>query len=105
MRDTSNELRDSSLITQNDKSWSIHQQSWPVSDKKFLEEEEISVAIQVNGKVRDILVIRKDTINDKDVIEKMALESKKIQKFLAGKSVEKSVYIPGKVLNFVTGPD
>ncbi|MCR4305796.1 MAG: class I tRNA ligase family protein, partial [Candidatus Daviesbacteria bacterium] len=81
--------------------WSIHQQPWPESDKKYLEEEEYSIAVQVNGKVRDILLTQKDIISSKEVVEKMALESQKAQKFLAGKSVKKVVYIPGKVISFV----
>lgn len=81
--------------------WSIHQQSWPKFDNKYLEEEEFAVAIQVNGKVRDVLLIQKDILNNKEVIEKMALESQKSQKFLQGKSVKKSVYVPGKIISFV----
>lgn len=81
--------------------YSIHQQSWPKFDNKYLEEEELSVAIQVNGKVRDILVIGKDIINNKDVVEKMARQSQKVQKFLEGKFVKKTVYVPGKIVSFV----
>jgi leucyl-tRNA synthetase len=81
--------------------FSIHQQSWPESDNKFLEEEEFSIAVQINGKVRDVLLTQKDIISNKEVVEKMALESQKVQKFLAGKSVKKIVYIPGKIISFV----
>lgn len=84
---------------------SIHSQSWPQSDNKYLEEEEISVAVQVNRKVRDILVIGKDIVNNKEVVEKMARESEKVQKFLEGKSVKKIVYIPGKIISLVVSPD
>lgn len=83
--------------------WSIHKQSWPKFDNKYLEDEELAVAIQVNGKVRDVLLIQKDIISNKEVVEKMALESKKVQKFLEGKSVKKSVYVPGKIVSLVTG--
>lgn len=85
--------------------WSIHKQSWPKFDNKYLEEEEISIAVQVNGKVRDILMIQKDIISDKEVVEMMALESKKAQKFLEGKIVKKTVYVPGKIISFVVSPD
>lgn len=83
--------------------WSIHKQSWPKFASKFLEEEEISVAVQINGKVRDVLVIQKDIVNSKEVVEKMAMMSKKVQKFLEGKTVEKIVYIPGRIVSLVTG--
>ncbi|MDO8576723.1 MAG: leucine--tRNA ligase [Candidatus Daviesbacteria bacterium] len=84
---------------------SIHQQSWPKSDKKYLEEEEFKIAVQVDGKVRDVLLTQKDILSNKEVVEKMARESQKTRKFLEGKSVKKIVYIPGKVFNFVTSPD
>lgn len=87
--------------TSRDGKWSIHQQSWPEFDSKYLKEEQISVIIQINGKVRDILLIHKDILNNKEVVEKKALESVKINKFLNGYSVKRSVYIPGRVLNLV----
>ncbi len=80
---------------------SIHKQSWPQFDNKYTEEQELSILVQVNNKVRDILMIQKDIISNKDVIEKMAKESEKVQKFLEGKSVKKIVYIPGKVISFL----
>lgn len=81
--------------------YSVHQQSWPKFDNKYLEEEEVVVVVQVNGRVRDTLMISKDIVSDSEVVEKMAKESQKVQKFLEGKDVKKSVYIPGKVLSLV----
>ncbi len=81
--------------------WSIHQQSWPEFDNKFLKDEEISIAVQINGKVRDIFTIQNDLVGNREVVEKMAFEREKIQRFLAGKSVKKTVYIPGKIISFV----
>ncbi len=88
--------------------YSIHEQSsstskhsWPQFDNKYLEEEEISIAIQINGKVRDSLMIQKDIINNREVIEKMAKESAKVSKFLHGQSVKKVIYVPGKIISFV----
>ncbi len=87
--------------TETPTNWSIHQQSWPEFDKNQLEEEEIAVAVQVNGKVRDVLLIQKDLLGNREVVEKMAKESQKVQKFLAGKFVKKSVYVPGKIVSLV----
>jgi len=81
--------------------WSIHQQSWPKFDNKYLEEETFSMPVQVNGKVRDVLLIKFDILNNRSVIEKKAKESAKIKKFLAGETVKKIVYIPGKIINIV----
>ncbi|MBI2018931.1 leucine--tRNA ligase [Candidatus Daviesbacteria bacterium] len=82
--------------------YSIHQQSWPKFDNKYLEEEETLVVVQVNGKVRDTILIQKDIINNKEIVQNLAIASKKAQKFLAEKSVKKTIYVPGKIISFVT---
>ncbi len=81
--------------------WSIHQQPWPKYDEKYLEEEEITIVVQVNGKVRDNLVIQKDIINNNKDIEKLAKESPKIQKYILEKEILKVIYVPGKIINLV----
>lgn len=81
--------------------YSIHQQSWPKSDNKILEEEEVSVVVQVNGKVRETVVIQKDMIDNKEVVEKLAKASSRVKKFLEGSVVKKTVYVSGKIINFV----
>lgn len=81
--------------------YSIHQHSWPTFDSKYLEQEQFTVVIQVNGKVRDTIMIEKDILSDKEVVEKMAKERPKINKFLVQNSVKKTVHIPGRVINFV----
>lgn len=89
--------------------YSIHQQSWPEFAKENLEEEEVTVVVQINGKVRDNLLIQKDIAKDSKVVEKMARELPKVAKYLDGKEVKKTVYIPVKmsgapanaVINFV----
>ena len=88
-------------FAQDKQNWSVHQQSWPEFDEKYLEEEEITIAVSVNGKLRDQFVIQKDIANDRKVVEKMAKELPKIQKYLEGKEVKKTVYIPVKIINFV----
>lgn len=80
---------------------SIHQQYWPKFDNKYLEEKEVSIPVQIDGKVRDLLLIQKDIINNKEIVEKMAKQSRKVQKFLEGKSVKNVVYVPGKIISLV----
>ncbi len=80
---------------------SIHQQSWPKFDNKYLEEEELTIVVQVNGKIRETLLIQKDIKKDREEVENLAKNSEKIKKFLNGKPVKKSVYIEGKIINFV----
>ena len=73
-------------------------QVWPKYNNT---EEAVSfkIAIQINGKTRDIVEIKKDT--DKEEVIKIAINSEKIKKYLGIFVVKKSIYIPTKVLNLV----
>jgi leucyl-tRNA synthetase len=93
--------KDTSEQVRHDKLWSIHQQSWPVSDMKHLVKDEIEIALLVNGKLRNTMMISSDIINNEKDIEKMALADLRVQKFLDNKPVVKTIYIPGKIINFV----
>jgi leucyl-tRNA synthetase len=81
--------------------FSVNQQSWPEFDSGQLQENEFSLVIQVNGKVRDQILIQSDILSNKDLIEKRALASEKVKKFLGQNSVKRSIYIPGKLINLV----
>ena len=74
-------------------------QPWPVHDESLLVENEVELAVQVNGKVRERLVISKEAT--KEEIEKAALESPKIQEATAGQTILKVVVVPGKLVNIV----
>jgi leucyl-tRNA synthetase len=74
-------------------------QTWPVHDESLLVENEVELAVQVNGKVRERLVISKEAT--KEEIEKAALASAKIQEATAGQTIVKVVVVPGKLVNIV----
>ena len=74
-------------------------QPWPVHDESLLVENEVELAVQVNGKVRERLVISKEAT--KEEIEKAALASAKIQEATAGQTIVKVVVVPGKLVNIV----
>ena len=78
--------------------YSIHQSSWPKYNEKLLVEKEIVVAVQINGKLRDTIKIQKG--DEKSDVIQSAKESEKIQKYL-DKKPKKTIYVEGKVLNFV----
>lgn len=82
-------------------SWSVHQQNWPKTDKLSSKEEFSRIVVQVDGKLRDLIMIQKDIESDSNLVEKEALKSEKVKKFAAQGSVKKVVYIPGKVINLV----
>lgn len=80
--------------------FSVHLQSWPECKEEYLAEEETTIVVQVNGKLRDRLIVASD-ISEKEVKEK-ARNSGKIRKYLENKEISKEVYIPHKLINFVT---
>jgi len=73
-------------------------QAWPKYNKNK-EVVSFKIAIQINGKTRDIVEIKKNT--DKEEVIKIAVNSEKIKKYLGIFVVKKSIYIPTKVLNLV----
>ena len=81
------------------KPYSVHTQSWPEFDAQAAEEEEITLVIQVNGKVRDRIAVPAD-ISD-EAAKETALSSQVIQKYLDGKSPKKVILVPGKLVNIV----
>lgn len=61
----------------------------------------MAVIVQVNGRLRDILMIQKDILNDKEAVEKLARASQKVAKYLDGQTVKKVIHVSGKLINFV----
>ena len=79
--------------------FSVHTQPWPVA--KAVNQETVTVVIQVNGKLRDTLTVdKKRSMNQKD-IETSAKKSAKVQKYVEGKRIKKTIFIQGKIINFV----
>ncbi len=74
-------------------------EKFPEYDKKLIEETEITLAVQVNGKLRDTLIVPAD-ITDNDA-KKLSLASEKVQKWLEGKEPKKIIYIKGKLVSIV----
>jgi leucyl-tRNA synthetase len=83
-------------------SYSIHQQPWPKFDEKYLVRNEVLLVIQVNGKVREKIMITSDIVGSKEKVEKIVLQNEKIKNLLIEKTVKNIVYIPGKIVNIVT---
>ena len=78
---------------------SIHLSQWP-KVSEAIAEETLTIPVQVNGKVRDLLSVRSYEIGDKSNVEKKALEREKVKKYIEGKKY-KTIYVKGKILNFV----
>lgn len=78
---------------------SIHRAEWPKYDPSMLEAETVTLVIQVNGKVRDKLIVDADL--SKEELEKLARGSEKVSKFTEGKQVNKVIVVPNKLVNIV----
>jgi leucyl-tRNA synthetase len=83
--------------------YSIHDQPWPTADPELVVAETIELPVQVDGKLRDRLVVTPDTPAEE--IERMALASEHVQRYLAGRTPARVVQIPGRLVNVVTPRD
>jgi leucyl-tRNA synthetase len=81
------------------KEYSIHNQLWPEVDPELMAKEEITLIVQVNGKLRDRIVVPVD-ISKADA-EKTALASEGAGPYLEGKEIKKVIYVPGRLVNIV----
>jgi leucyl-tRNA synthetase len=87
------------LWQQKGHSYSIHNQSWPRWDEELAKEEEVTLVVQVNGKLRDRITVPA-SITEAQAKEK-ALASQKVKVHLEGKKVLKTIYVPGRLVNIV----
>jgi leucyl-tRNA synthetase len=82
--------------------YSIHIQPWPQADPALAVADTLELPVQVDGKLRDRLVVTRDTPAAE--IERLALESEHVQRYLAGRAPRRVIQVPGKLINVVT-PD
>lgn len=78
---------------------SVHQQVWPTYEEKALAVDEVEIAVQVNGKVRDKLTVAVNM--DKTALEEQAKALPRVQEFIDGKNVVKVIVVPNKIVNIV----
>ena len=78
---------------------SIHTSEWPVHDEQYLVSDTMTVVVQVNGKVRAQLQVA--TGASKDDILQAAQSDTKVAEYLHGQPPKKTIYVPGKLVNFV----
>jgi leucyl-tRNA synthetase len=81
------------------KPYSIHQQSWPEVDEEAAAEEEITLVVQVNGKLRDRIQVPVN-ISDEDAKE-IAFASETVQKFIEGRKLRQVIVVSGRLVNIV----
>jgi leucyl-tRNA synthetase len=81
------------------KPYSIHQQPWPTYDPELAREEEITLVVQVNGKLRDRILVPAGI--DDEAAEQIALSSETVQRFMGGKEPRQVIVVPGRLVNIV----
>ncbi|MFC2056961.1 leucine--tRNA ligase, partial [Chloroflexota bacterium] len=79
--------------------YSIHNQSWPQWDEELAKEEEITLVIQVNGKLRDRITVPVSTTEVE--ARQLVAESTRVQPYLEGRENIRIIYVPGKLVNIV----
>ena len=74
---------------------------WPACDEAALVTDEVTVVVQVNGKVRSRVSVPAGA--DKEVAEEVVMKDEKVNEWIGGKTVRKTVYVPDKLFNIVVG--
>jgi len=77
----------------------VMEQSWPNYDPNALKVDEVEIVIQINGKVRDRVIVPVDA--DEETVKKIILEREKVKKYLNNKQPKKFFYIKGRLVNIV----
>jgi len=78
---------------------SVHLQAWPQWDAELAKEDEITIVVQVNGKVRERFNAPADVDSETVIASAKALPG--VQKYTEGKKIVKEIYVPGKLVNIV----
>jgi leucyl-tRNA synthetase len=72
---------------------------WPEVDESALSRDLIEMVVQVNGKLRGRISV--DVAADKEAISELALADENVQKFVADKTIRKTIVVPGRLVNIV----
>jgi len=81
--------------------YSVHEQAWPEWDEGLIAEKAFTLVVQVNGKLRDRIEAPAGV--SEDTAKELALASMKVRPHVEGREIRKSVYVPGRLVNFVVG--
>jgi leucyl-tRNA synthetase len=72
---------------------------WPAYDAELAKDEEIEIPVQVNGKLRSVVVVPAGALQES--IQERALADEKIKALIAGKQIVKVIVVPAKLINIV----
>ena len=74
-------------------------EAWPKYDEALVKDDEIEIGVQVNGKVKDTVLVGVDEDNDSAIAK--AKESEAVQRAIEGKTIVKEIYVKGRIINIV----
>lgn len=80
---------------------SVHKEAWPEFDESLVKEEKTTLIIQVNGKMRGQLEVLVEDSKNQEKIEALAKKDENTNKFLKGRDIKKTIFVAGKIINFV----
>src|SRR5215216_291838 len=81
--------------------YSVHEQAWPGYEEDLIQAQEITLIVQVNGKLRDRIEVPADIAEEE--AKEIALSSERVRPHVEGRELKKSVYVPGRLVNLVVG--
>jgi leucyl-tRNA synthetase len=79
--------------------YSIHCEEWPGYDKELAKEEEVTLAVQINGKLRDKMLVSASL--QESEAKQVALGRDRVKAYTKGKTITRVVYVPRRVVNIV----
>ena len=77
----------------------IAYEAWPTYDEAKLVDDEVNIAVSVNGKLRNTIKVALNS--EEEVVKKLAMEDEKVSKHLEGKEIVKVIVVPNKIVNIV----
>nr|MDQ5811616.1 class I tRNA ligase family protein [Actinomycetota bacterium] len=81
--------------------YSVHERSWPTWDERLIAADEITLVVQVNGKLRDRIEV--PAAITEEAAKELALSSARVRPHVEGQELKKSIYVPGRLVNLVVG--
>jgi leucyl-tRNA synthetase len=77
----------------------LEEESWPEFDPNYVKEQTVNVMIQVNGKIRDKIIVNLD--EKEEIVKEMACQSERVKQYIDGKQIIKTIFIKNKMLSIV----
>ena len=80
--------------------YSIHRQNWPEVEESALREEQVTIVVQVDGRVRDKIIAKSGEVEER--LRERVIGLDKIKKWLKEKQVKRVIVVPDRLVNVVT---